>query len=52
MPRIERGLMDNGIYHVINRGNGRQTVFHKDRDYESFQRESCASERKSTDTTG
>ncbi len=28
--------MDNGIYHVINRGNGRQTVFHKDRDYESF----------------
>ncbi len=28
--------MDNGIYHVINRGNGRQTVFHKDRDSESF----------------
>jgi putative transposase len=31
MPRIERGLADNIVYHVINRGNGRQGVFHKDR---------------------
>ena len=36
MPRIERGLTDNIIYHVINRGNGRQEVFHKDKDYEAF----------------
>ena len=36
MPRIERGLADNIVYHVINRGNGRQEVFHKDRDYEAF----------------
>lgn len=36
MPRIERGLADNIIYHVINRGNGRQEVFHKERDYNAF----------------
>lgn len=36
MPRIERGLADNSIYHVINRGNGRQEIFHKDKDYEAF----------------
>lgn len=36
MPRIERGPQDNFIYHVINRGNGRQEVFHKDKDYSAF----------------
>jgi putative transposase len=36
MPRIKRGLADNIIYHVINRGNGRQEVFHKNKDYEAF----------------
>jgi putative transposase len=36
MPRIVRGLADNIVYHVINRGNGRQEVFHKDKDYEAF----------------
>lgn len=36
MPRIERALQDNFIYHVINRGNGRQEVFHKDKDYSAF----------------
>jgi putative transposase len=36
MPRIERGLADNSIYHVINRGNGRQKIFHKNKDYEAF----------------
>lgn len=36
MPRIARGLVDGGIYHVINRGNGRQEVFHKEKDYEAF----------------
>ena len=36
MPRIERGLADSYIYHVINRGNGKQTVFHKDEDYGAF----------------
>lgn len=36
MPRISRGLADGFIYHVLNRGNGRQEVFHKDKDYEAF----------------
>lgn len=36
MPRIARGLADGLIYHVLNRGNGKQTVFHKDRDYNAF----------------
>lgn len=36
MPRISRGLVDESIYHVINRGNGGQIVFHKDKDYEAF----------------
>lgn len=36
MPRIERGVVEGCIYHVLNRGNGKQVVFHKDRDYWSF----------------
>lgn len=36
MPRIARGLADGCWYHVINRGNGRQQVFHKDSDYQAF----------------
>lgn len=36
MPRIARGIIDGFIYHVLNRGNGRQVVFHKDRDYTAF----------------
>jgi len=36
MPRITRGLADGFIYHVLNRGNGKQDVFHKDQDYKSF----------------
>jgi len=38
MPRIARGLAGNHVYHVINRGNGRQDVFHKDGDYGAFVR--------------
>ena len=36
MPRIARALADNCCYHIINRGNGRQQIFHKDGDYRSF----------------
>jgi putative transposase len=36
MPRVARGLADGMIYHVINRGNGRQEVFHKDDDFQAF----------------
>ena len=28
MPRIARALADNQIYHIINRGNRREAVFH------------------------
>ena len=36
MPRIARGLSDGSVFHVINRGNGRQEVFHKRGDYYAF----------------
>jgi len=36
MPRIARGLVDGSVYHIINRGNGAQVVFHKNTDYEAF----------------
>ena len=36
MPRVARGLADGLIYHIINRGNGRQQVFHKEQDYRAF----------------
>ncbi len=36
MPRIARNIADGGAYHVLNRGNGRQRVFHKDGDYLAF----------------
>ena len=36
MPRLPRGLMHSHVYHVINRGNDRSTVFHDEEDYSSF----------------
>lgn len=36
MPRIARALADNCYCHLINRGNGRQQIFHKDGDYRAF----------------
>jgi putative transposase len=36
MPRIARGLGDGLIYHVLNRGNGTQEVFHKEGEYKVF----------------
>ena len=36
MPRIARGLSDGFVFHVLNRGNGRQEIFHKDGDYHAF----------------
>lgn len=36
MPRIARVLADNQIYHIINRGNRREAVFHDNYDYEKF----------------
>jgi REP element-mobilizing transposase RayT len=36
MPRAPRVQVAGGVYHVISRGNRRQTVFHDDVDYGSF----------------
>ena len=36
MPRPLRPIHDGLIYHVINRGNNRQDVFHKPADCEAF----------------
>jgi putative transposase len=36
MPRIVRGLVSGLIYHVLNRGNGKQKVFNNNRDYRDF----------------
>ncbi len=36
MPRIARARGGGLCYHVLNRGNGRTRVFHKDEDYQAF----------------
>jgi REP-associated tyrosine transposase len=36
MPRIPRSDLQGTIFHVLNRGNARATVFHKDADYRAF----------------
>ena len=38
MPRPPRADIAGEIYHALNRGNGRMTIFHKDADYEAFER--------------
>ena len=36
MPRTLRVALGGYCYHVLNRGNGRRTVFHKDGDFHAF----------------
>ena len=36
MPRIARATAGGLCYHILNRGNGRARVFHKDADYQAF----------------
>jgi putative transposase len=38
MPRTARATPGGFFYHVLNRGNARRTVFHKDADYAAFRR--------------
>jgi putative transposase len=38
MPRAARAVIDGGYYHVLNRGNGRQVIFHKPQDHLAFLR--------------
>lgn len=37
MPRLKRITSGGIAYHVLNRANGKQRIFHKDRDYEAFE---------------
>src|SRR5580658_11338685 len=36
MPRTARAVEADGIYHVLNRGNGRMQLFHKPGDFDAF----------------
>jgi len=36
MPRTARASLGNWCYHILNRGNARAEVFHKDEDYAAF----------------
>jgi REP-associated tyrosine transposase len=36
MPRASRSSVGGYCYHVLNRGNARAEVFHKDRDFDAF----------------
>jgi putative transposase len=36
MPRIARGVVDQGYFHVLNRGNHRQTLFRRPGDFALF----------------
>jgi putative transposase len=38
MPRTARAVAAGGLYHVLNRGNGRQEIFHKPEDFRAFLR--------------
>ena len=38
MARIPRKFLAGHCYHVINRGNGRATIFHRGADYDAFLR--------------
>ena len=37
MPRTARAIESGLVYHVLNRGNGRMRLFHKDGDFEAFE---------------
>ena len=36
MPRTARVLCDEGIYHILNRGNNKQAIFYNNSDYLTF----------------
>ena len=38
MPRTARILHDEGIYHILNRGNNKHTIFYDSMDYAVFKR--------------
>jgi len=52
MPRTGRVLSGGYCYHVLNRGNGRQEVFHKDDDYALFLKSCHKTSRLNSDSPG
>ena len=38
MPRPPRADVAGHLYHALNRGHQRDAIFHKDGDYEAFER--------------
>ena len=36
MPRARRQLIDEGYYHIIQRGNNRRAIFHRPRDFQAY----------------
>jgi len=46
MPRGARATQGGYGYHVLNRGNGRPTVFHKDGDLDAFVRLLCQAQER------
>ena len=53
MPRTARGAVAGTWYHVLNRGNRRETVFHKPADYDAFVKAmGDATERLNVDILG
>src|SRR3990172_1302017 len=38
MPRSARAIEAGLVYHVLNRGNGRMCLFHKDDDFAAFEK--------------
>jgi len=36
MPRNSRASLGGFCYHILNRGNGRRTIFYKDGDFAAF----------------
>jgi len=36
MPRVARLKINNAIYHIFNRGNQKQEVFHDEEDFQTF----------------
>ena len=45
MPRTARASAGNYCYHVLNRGNARQEVFHKPEDYAAIRESNKESKR-------
>jgi hypothetical protein len=50
MPRTARASQGGYCYHVLNRGNGRRHVFHKDGDYAAFVKALARGERAYADS--